>query len=171
MIITHQWVSENKFDTSHLTQQLPNDYFQQFIDCIRDDFWHDYNNALTAVMGNISLAKLEAEDNQELMELLKDAEKAAGRIKNMTERVALFARGIRVNKKTSSAAEIVKRAISTVTGDYPGTLKLDIKDDLPELDLDPELLYEAIICIIENAREAAPSAESIIEINVSSFLR
>ena len=27
LIITHQWVSENKFDTSHLTQQLPNDYF------------------------------------------------------------------------------------------------------------------------------------------------
>jgi len=127
---------------------------------------HDYNNALTAVMGNISLAKLEAEDNQELMELLKDAEKAAGRIKNMTERVALFARGIRVNKKTSSVAEIVKRAISTVTGDYPGTLKLDIKDDLPELDLDPELLYEAIICIIENAREAAPSDDGIIEVNV-----
>jgi len=27
LIITHQWISENKFDTSHLTQQLPIEYF------------------------------------------------------------------------------------------------------------------------------------------------
>jgi len=128
---------------------------------------HDYNNALTAVMGNISLAKLEVEGNQELMDLLKDAEKAAGRIKSMTERVALFARGIKINKKSGSAGEVVRNALSSAAKDYPGTLKIDIADGLPEVELDPDLINEALVCIIENALEAAPASDGVIEVTVS----
>ena len=128
---------------------------------------HDYNNALTAVMGNISLAKLEAEGNKELMDLLKDAEKAAGRIKNMTERVALFSRGIKITKKTSRVDELVRNALSSVTCDYPGTTNLDINGDLPEVDLDPDLITEALVCIMENAVEAAPLDGGEIKISVS----
>jgi signal transduction histidine kinase len=128
---------------------------------------HDYNNALTAVMGNISLAKLEVEGNQELMDLLKDAEKAAGRIKSMTEKVALFARGVKINRKAGSAGDVVRIAVSSAANDYPGTLKLDVTEGLPEVELDPDLIKEALVCIIENAREAAPAADGVIEVTVS----
>ncbi len=81
---------------------------------------HDYNNALTAVMGNISLAKLEVEGNQDLMDLLKDAEKAAGRIKSMTEKVALFARGVRINRKRINIEGVVRDSLSHVIAGYTG---------------------------------------------------
>lgn len=128
---------------------------------------HDYNNALTAVMGNISLAKLEAGDNRELTELLRDAEKAAGRIKVMTERIALFSRGIKINRKRSSVVEVARDVLAAVTGNYAGTSRLDIIDDIPGIDMDPGLISEALTCILENACEAAPSAQGVIEVSVS----
>lgn len=128
---------------------------------------HDYNNALTAVMGNISLAKLEVEGNQELMDLLKDAEKAAGRIKSMTEKVALFARGVRVNRKRINIEGVVRDSLSHVIAGYTGKLNLVIEDGLPEVDLDPDLISEALICVIENACEAAHSADGVIDVILS----
>ena len=59
---------------------------------------HDYNNALTAVLGNISLAKMDAEKNSELEELLRDAESAGFKIKLLTERLAMFSRGMKPAK-------------------------------------------------------------------------
>ncbi len=128
---------------------------------------HDYNNALTAVMGNISLARLEAGSNRELAELLKDAEKAAGRIKNLTEKIALYARGIRINKSRSSIGDIVQSALAGFSDVYSGTTEVEIKKDLPDVDVDPELIEEALCCIIENACEASPHSGGKIAITVS----
>jgi len=60
---------------------------------------HDCNNALTAVLGNISLAKMEARGNGELEELLADAEKAALKIKNLTEKLSTFIRSMKSQNK------------------------------------------------------------------------
>ncbi|HOP63295.1 MAG TPA: HAMP domain-containing sensor histidine kinase [Spirochaetota bacterium] len=127
---------------------------------------HDYNNALTAVMGNISLARLEAEGNQELMELLRDAEKASSRIRTMTERVSLFSRGIRVEKKKSSVEEVVKNSLSSALRGYGGLCNLEMKDPVPDLEIDPALVSEALTGIIENAREAAPLEGGRIDVSV-----
>ncbi len=56
---------------------------------------HDCNNALTAVLGNISLARMEAHGNAELEELLTDAESAALKIKNLTEKLGTFIRSMK----------------------------------------------------------------------------
>ena len=56
---------------------------------------HDFNNALTAVLGNISLAKMESGDKGELAELLADAESAALKIKNLNEKLGMFIRSMR----------------------------------------------------------------------------
>lgn len=128
---------------------------------------HDYNNALTAVMGNISLAKLEAEGNPELTELLIDAEKAAVRIKVMTESIALYTRGIKINRQRSSVVDVVREALEASTGNYPGTSRLDVTENIPGIDIDPALIREALACILENACEAAPSQDGVIEVSVS----
>lgn len=127
---------------------------------------HDYNNALTAVMGNISLARLEAGSNRELAELLKDAEKAAGRIKVLTEKIALYARGIRINKSRSCIGDIVQSALEGFSDDYRGTAAVNIEKELPDVDVDPELIEEALCCIIENACEASQHSGGEVKINV-----
>lgn len=56
---------------------------------------HDCNNALTAVLGNISLAKMEIHGNGDIDELLADAESAALKIKNLAEKLSVFIRSMK----------------------------------------------------------------------------
>lgn len=60
---------------------------------------HDCNNALTAVLGNISLAKMESQGIGELEELLADAESAALKIKSLTEKLGVFIRSMKPQNK------------------------------------------------------------------------
>ena len=85
----------------------------------------------------------------------------------MTEKMALYARGIRINKERSNIEEFVLAAISAASGGYAGSSSMKVDKDLPEIDVDPDLLLEALACIIENACEAAPSAGGEIEIGIS----
>jgi hypothetical protein len=51
---------------------------------------HDFNNALTAVMGNISLAKLDGSGNRDLLELLKKLKRIFKNKRNNRKNISLF---------------------------------------------------------------------------------
>ncbi len=127
---------------------------------------HDYNNALTAVMGNISLSKFEAEGNRELMELLSDAEKASIRIKEMTERLSTFTRGIKLLKSRTDFVALVRPVFDRLVQDHRGTHEFIAAENIPSPEADPGLLEVAVECIILNSLEAAP--EGAVEVSVST---
>jgi PAS domain S-box-containing protein len=54
---------------------------------------HDFNNILTAVMGNVSLARMRAEPGDKLDKWLGDAEKATERAKDLTQQLLTFSKG------------------------------------------------------------------------------
>ncbi|HNX23336.1 MAG TPA: ATP-binding protein [Spirochaetota bacterium] len=127
---------------------------------------HDYNNALTAVLGNISLAKMDTENNSELDELLRDAESAALKIKVLTERLGMFARGMKPAKVKTNIKKLIESIIPEVLSDYKGHYKITVQDEMTHPEIDPELIGEAVKHIIENAVEAAdkPDGEIAIEL-------
>jgi CheY-like chemotaxis protein len=54
---------------------------------------HDFNNILTAVMGNISLARMRTVPGDKLDKWLGDAEKATERAKDLTQQLLTFSKG------------------------------------------------------------------------------
>ncbi|RPJ60553.1 MAG: PAS domain S-box protein, partial [Dehalococcoidia bacterium] len=54
---------------------------------------HDFNNILTAILGNISLARLDAPPGSEVHENLEQAEKASLRAKELTKQLLTFSKG------------------------------------------------------------------------------
>ena len=60
---------------------------------------HDFNNALTAIEGNIIVAKAHLKDDHKAFERLVEAEKAAHRARNLTRQLLTFARGGKPIKK------------------------------------------------------------------------
>jgi signal transduction histidine kinase len=54
---------------------------------------HDFNNLLTTITGNISLARVSAEDNKRVSQILKDAQKACIHAKNLTNQLLTFSKG------------------------------------------------------------------------------
>ncbi|GAG40591.1 unnamed protein product, partial [marine sediment metagenome] len=54
---------------------------------------HDFNNILTAILGNISLAKMSLEDSKKVLEILTEAEKASLNAKDLTHQLLTFSKG------------------------------------------------------------------------------
>jgi PAS domain S-box-containing protein len=69
---------------------------------------HDFNNMLTAILGNISLAKIQANNNKDLGRVLAEAEKASLRAKELTNQLLTFAKGGSPIKKLTSVADIIQ---------------------------------------------------------------
>jgi len=67
---------------------------------------HDFNNILAAILGNVSLALIYTENNQEAHELLKDAEKASLRAKKLTHQLLTLSKGGDPVKKVSSLSSL-----------------------------------------------------------------
>ena len=54
---------------------------------------HDFNNILTAILGNISLAKMDADPRSEIYHLITEAESASIRAKDLTQQLLTFSKG------------------------------------------------------------------------------
>ncbi len=116
---------------------------------------HDYNNALTAILGNISLAKMEADpENTSLMEVLNDAEEASLRTVDLTRRLSIFARGGKPERKVINYEDPLRVIVDAALIDYAGTYTLTIQEGLWDTDIDEFQIGQVISYIIDNAVES-----------------
>jgi len=69
---------------------------------------HDFNNIMTAVIGNLSLAKLYCQPGDKVHQRLEEAEKASLRTKDLTQQLLTFAKGGAPVKATSSITELIQ---------------------------------------------------------------
>jgi two-component system, cell cycle sensor histidine kinase and response regulator CckA len=71
---------------------------------------HDFNNLLTAIMGNVSLVKMQLGAEHKSFARLTDVEKAARRAADLTQQLLTFAKGGAPIKKPALVSEIAREA-------------------------------------------------------------
>jgi len=127
---------------------------------------HDYNNALTVVLGNLSLARLEAQGNRELLDVIKDADSASVRMKKLTERLAGFSRGLKSPKTRFLLSGAINRSVEKSLPGYMGKCTVNLKDESLEIEADMVQIEKVLENVIVNAAEASPGSGG--EITVSA---
>ncbi len=118
---------------------------------------HDFNNILTAVIGNIALAKMYASAHDRVAHALSEAEKAAWRARGLTQQLLTFAKGGAPVKKPGSLADLLREAVPFALAGSNVKCTLSIDDDLWTLAFDPGQLSQAINNLVINATQAMPS--------------
>jgi PAS domain S-box-containing protein len=73
---------------------------------------HDFNNLLTAILGNVSLVKMQLGVDHKSFGRLTDAEKAARRATDLTQQLLTFAKGGAPIKRTTSLSDTAKETCS-----------------------------------------------------------
>jgi len=122
---------------------------------------HDFNNILVPIMGNLSLAKLRFDKEDEIFEMLTDAEKAAVQAKNLVKQLITFARGGSPVKETTSIIEIIQdTAIFTLRGSNI-QCNFSLDEDLWSVDVDGGQLSHVINNLIINSCQAMPEGGTI----------
>ncbi len=117
---------------------------------------HDFNNILTAIMGNISLAKISLKNDDPNFTILTDAENASAMAKNLTQQLMAFSKGgSPVRKNTSIRDLLVDTAYFVLRGSQI-RVEFNIDDSLWDAVIDRGQIGQVVNNIILNARQSMP---------------
>ncbi len=118
---------------------------------------HDFNNILTAVIGNIALAKMLVPGVDRANHALCEAEKAAWRARGLTQQLLTFARGGAPVKREASLATLLREAVPFALAGSKAKCHVAVADDLWTMSFDPGQLSQAISNLVCNAAQAMPA--------------
>ena len=129
---------------------------------------HDYNNLLTAIMGNMDLAKMHIDKDNQALALLAKAQKAAMTARDLTQQLITFSQGGYPQVKVMPIQDLLRESVGLgLRGSNTRTV-WKIADDLPEVKIDANQIRQAIHNIVINAQEAMPEGGSLfIEANMT----
>jgi len=121
---------------------------------------HDFNNILTAIVGNLSFA-LTVRRPDLIHDVLSDIEAAALRAQKLVAQLATFSRGGMPIRRVSAIGPLLRDSAefalsgSNVTGDF------SIADDLSPVSVDEGQIGQAIDNLVINAKQAMPGGGTV----------
>jgi PAS domain S-box-containing protein len=118
---------------------------------------HDFNNILTAVIGNISFARMFAEPGDKQADRLEEAEKAALRAKDLSTQLLTFSKGGTPVRQTASLPEIIEDSTSFALRGSNVRCEFDMAPELHTVEVDQGQISQVINNLIINAVQAMPA--------------
>ncbi len=131
---------------------------------------HDFNNLLSVILGNISLAQNDIGARSRSWSLLKSAEEACLRSKDLTRQLITFSTGGAPIKKAGPIDHLIQTTASAIAGNAILNGGLEIATNLWPVECDPEQISQALGNIIKNALEAMPGG-GVLKIKAVNHLR
>jgi len=116
---------------------------------------HDFNNILTAILGNVSLAKMHWHP-REVIERLTDVERALVRAKELTQQLLTFSKDRAPTVKTTSIARLLKESASFALSGSRAKCEFSLPGDLWVVEIDEGQISQVIDNIVINADQAMP---------------
>lgn len=129
---------------------------------------HDFNNILTAIIGNLNLAKMEITEDHKSYSLLDGVEKAAWRARELTQQLLTFSKGGEPIKRVTSVKQLLADSASFALSGSDIKPVFSIADDLRDADIDEGQISQVIHNLIINARESMTGG-GVIRISAENF--
>jgi PAS domain S-box-containing protein len=122
---------------------------------------HDYNNLLTAIIGNITLAQTHLNAKDKPFRLLGHALVASKTAKNLTQKLITFSKGGSPHKEIAAVDRLVKSATDFTLSGSNIKCNYNFSPDSRLIDVDPSQIGQAIHNVVMNARESMQAGGTI----------
>jgi len=122
---------------------------------------HDFNNILTAITGNVTLAKLYLKAEEKAFEHLDSAEKAAQRARDLNEQLLNFSKTNPPKKKTVSIRELIKDSINFILRGSNIICDCRIPDPAAMVEVDAGQMNQVFNNLIINAVQSMPNGGTV----------
>ncbi len=152
MICTVHDVTEQK----KLEQEVQNVRKLESVGVLAGGIAHNFNNILTAVIGNINLARMSVKNQPERNVLLTEAEAAAFKARDLTDMLITFAKGGRPVLRRTSIVPILRDAAEILCQEGPVRCAFEIQTNLMSPFIDERQIRQVVYSLVSNAREAMP---------------
>lgn len=126
-------------------------------------FAHDFNNSLTTLTGNISLARERHPDDGELQAMLEEAQAAASKATGLVQQLMTFARGGRPIRERTRLADLIRRILTEQRLKHP-EIRYQYQCADPEIvaNVDPAQIGRLIENLLTNSAAAMPDGGVLI---------
>lgn len=155
--ITGDNASLEKYESEYLKASKP-----ESLGILTSRIANDFNNMLTSIFGNISLAKTLVADRNEVYDILTEAESASQLAMKLTNYLFTYKTG-EPKKAPMKLSGIIEEAVDFSLRGSTTRCEFEIPDDLPEIEADREQIGQVLNNIIMNADQAMPEG-GVIEI-------
>jgi PAS domain S-box-containing protein len=120
---------------------------------------HDFNNVLTAILGNVSLVRgrlAQGRNGKELDEALAAAERASHRAADLVKQLLNYAGKGRREMQQVDMCQVIKDALAIVQASISRkiTIRRDVPDKCPTIQADITQLQQLVLNLVLNAAEA-----------------
>jgi len=115
---------------------------------------HDFNNFLTAILGNISLARVHAESNPETTRCLLKAEGASLRAQGLARQLLMFSKGGASIKRPVQFGPVLCDSAEFASRGSKTKVEFEIADDLWVVEVDTDQISQTIHNLVINASQA-----------------
>lgn len=157
MVLVFQDITEQQ----RLTEELARTQKLESIGVLAGGIAHDFNNILTGILSNISLAKVYIKPENEVFEMLSDAEKASFQAKHLTQQLLTFSKGGAPVKKAALIDEIIRDSSEFILRGAKTKCEYLLPKNIWTVEVDPGQISQVIQNIVINADQAMPSGGKI----------
>ncbi|HYF36870.1 MAG TPA: response regulator [Prosthecobacter sp.] len=118
-------------------------------------FAHEFNNLLTVLLGNLSLADMRLRSAIQLPEL-HTAKQATLQAQNLVQQLLTFARGGAPIKRPTQVGELIEQFFLHHSRATQIEYRLDLASGIPTVALDPAQIRRLLGNLVRNAEQAQP---------------
>lgn len=115
---------------------------------------HDFNNLLTGILGNLSLSQESPRDSKVAREAIDRAVAATKRARGLTQQLLTFSRGGAPVREAAGIAHLLRESVDFVLHGSRVEARVDIADDLHDVEIDVGQMAQVIQNLLLNARQA-----------------
>lgn len=117
---------------------------------------HEFNNALTAIIGNLALTQSELSPSHPAADWLGSAQSAAARATGLARQLLTFSRGGEPMKKTIALENLLRQTVEGNLHGKPVTACFVFDPRLALIEADSEQMGQVVRNVVTNAVEAMP---------------
>ncbi len=122
---------------------------------------HDFNNIMTAILGNIALAKSWCRPGDRVMDKLMETEKATLRARDLTQQLLTFSKGGAPIRQAASVSEILHDTIDFSLSGSNILPHYALPVDLWAVNIDPGQISQVLDNLIANSKDAMPDGGTL----------
>ena len=130
---------------------------------------HDFNNILSAIMGNVYLAKLAANEAPALLEPLEHISKAARRATDLVNQILTFSRQNKPEREPVKLNHIVLEALKLLRASLPVSIDIqtDLTADTPAVLANATAVHQIIMNLGTNAWHAMRDKPGTLKVELN----